>query len=386
MSDLHRPCIFLCIIILVGLSDASAEVMQRDSMDGNQLYRASGCSQQVVLADQPYLSEVESPSLFDIIVPDDYPTIQEAIDHATEYSKIYVRSGLYEEQIVVDVNALQIIGEDLFTTVIQGNDHGATVEVHAFLVTISGFNISYSDLGLTFNGSSPTFNTICGNTFFSNAIGIQIGGIARSNLIYHNNFLQNQLHALDPYENTMWYDSDIQEGNYWDDYTGADADTDGIGDSPYEIPGNHSQDSYPLMSVYYDSASPNQPSTPVGIRQGHIKDTYRYSSQASDPRSLELFYWFEWGDGNDSGWIGPIPSGLSCNASHAWDQTGQYHLRVRVKNSAGAFSRWSDPLVVSMPKKLSVDMTHWEQRIFHCISFNPIARFLISNNNNDKFC
>ena len=38
--------------------------------------------------------------------------------------------------------------------------------------------------------------------------------------------------------------------NYWDDYTGSDSNNDGIGDTPYPVPGGTSQDNYPLMHPY----------------------------------------------------------------------------------------------------------------------------------------
>jgi len=64
--------------------------------------------------------------------------------------------------------------------------------------------------------------------------------------LYYNNFIDNQ--AGNAYDAGYNHWDDGSEGNYWDDYTGVDADPkDGIGDTPYNISGGSNQDRYPLM-------------------------------------------------------------------------------------------------------------------------------------------
>jgi CSLREA domain-containing protein len=62
-------------------------------------------------------------------------------------------------------------------------------------------------------------------------VGIRVGG--DHSLIFHNNFIQNDVQATDDGKNTRWnYDG---KGNYWSDYTGKDEDGDGIGDTPIAL-------------------------------------------------------------------------------------------------------------------------------------------------------
>ena len=287
---------------------------------------------------------------WDIIVPDDYNTIQEAINHSNEYYTIYVRSGVYHENIIVNVNALSIIGENLLTTIVEGSGNKSVFEVNAFLVEISGFNITNGENGLSFESYYSTFNNIHGNTIYKNIIGIKIEGAERSNIIYQNNFIKNNINAYDNTDNTIWYDQEIKKGNYWDDYIGRDNNDDGIGDTPYNITGNRTQDIYPLMTPCCHETRPDKPSKPIGITKGEINNEYFYKSQATDPENDKLYYWFDWSDGSNSSWIGPFNSGVEVESSHVWNVNGSYEVRVRVKNEKGLLSPWSDPLVVSIPK------------------------------------
>jgi parallel beta-helix repeat protein len=92
---------------------------------------------------------------------------------------------------------------------------------------------------------SANSNTFTGNWIQSNAWGVSLS-TANSNNIYHNNFLNNALQAAGTGTNN-WYVSN--QGNYWSDYTGQDANGDGIGDTPYRLL-PVVQDNYPLIYTW----------------------------------------------------------------------------------------------------------------------------------------
>jgi parallel beta-helix repeat protein len=81
--------------------------------------------------------------------------------------------------------------------------------------------------GIVFKLSSH--NLISGNIIRDNIYGIKIMGGSEHNLFYENFFIGNVEHIYGGSTTNKWNNTEI--GNYWDNYTGIDADYNGIGDT-----------------------------------------------------------------------------------------------------------------------------------------------------------
>ena len=95
-----------------------------------------------------------------------YSSIQEAINSADGGDTIYVSSGTYYENVVVN-KSVSLIGEDKNTTIIDGDQTGTVVRVTEDNVTIKGFTIQSGEVGLDLNSNN---NTVASNKFRSNGL------------------------------------------------------------------------------------------------------------------------------------------------------------------------------------------------------------------------
>jgi parallel beta-helix repeat protein len=240
---------------------------------------------------------------YDIVVPDNYQKISWAVGNASEGNTIFVKSGVYPESNILVNKSLTIVGEDVKTTVIDGNGTAQYIfHVIANNVVIENLTLQNTDTSVfqapairIYNVTNVTINnaitrnvfyavqirssnltkimhsnfsesvhsgiylhnTSCNNTFIGNTIENNTNGIyiaeptSQYNKFYHNNIINNTNQIVTS-GGVNYFDNGYPSGgNYWSDYNGTDlkhglsqseTGSDGIFDESY------SGDNYPLVN------------------------------------------------------------------------------------------------------------------------------------------
>ena len=213
-------------------------------------------------------------------------------------------------------------------------------------------SISYHDYGIYLDFSDD--NVITGNDVSkSRWNGIYLWD-SNNNVIFLNNFMDNADNVHSSYSTNVWnspspvtyayegrtYTSYM--GNYWSDYTGSDADGDGIGDMPYSIDGDW--DYYPLVEPFENYALESRPpvaSFTCAPKRPIVNQTVIFDASASyDPDGAIVFYEWDFGDGATA-------SGVVV--THAYSAAGSYTVTLTVTDDAGAANSTSVLITVLPP-------------------------------------
>jgi len=175
---------------------------------------------------------------------------------------IYYWIGQKDQQVPNDagyvgiVNSTNITVRDLTLT----NNSAGVLLVYSSNSTIENVNASNNIYGIWLIESKS--NILTNSTISKNYCGVRLES-STSNSIYHNNLINNTDQAYDNTGTNSWDNGYPSGGNYWSDYdeesegaidekSGPNQDedgSDGIVDTPYNIPGNAgAQDRYPFMN------------------------------------------------------------------------------------------------------------------------------------------
>ena len=168
-------------------------------------------------------------------------------------------------------------------------------------------------------------NAFYENTMLNNILGLELVSCNR-NAFYHNNFIENTDQVWQAQtQQTSWQNEDAHAGNYWSDYTGPDANGDGIGDTPYGIDSSN-QDNYPLINIY----AQEPPRAHAGEDKTVVKNSAEIfdASESFDDVGINQYSW-DFGDGTTEN---------GREVSHAYAEVGEYVVTLTVVDLAGKSS------------------------------------------------
>ncbi|DAC73081.1 MAG TPA: hypothetical protein DSN98_01945 [Thermoplasmata archaeon] len=259
-----------------------------------------------------------------------YIKIQDAIDHTVTGDTVFVYSGTYYAKIEID-KAINLFCSKNPPTIIDGGGSGNVVDISVDDVNLSGFRIQHGIDGIRIHNASNV--TIKDNTIRDTAYGIFIESLSHNNTIYRNNLLHNTQNAYDQGSNS-WDDGAVFGGNYWSDYTGNNANSDGFGDTPYTISGGSNKDRYPMMKPFNESPVAGftfVPSKPTTL------DVIRFTDTSTVLEGNIVKYTWNFGDGTASTGQGP---------THRYIDNGTYIVTLNVTDEYGVANITSQKIIV----------------------------------------
>jgi len=126
-------------------------------------------------------------------------TIQEKIDNSNNGDIIIIKSGIYNEKLIIN-KSITLIGESKNNTIIdykniENGNHIDIIIINANNCTIKGFTITNSKIssdaiGININSSN---NNIVNNSISRTNQAIHLNYKSKNNKIYNNNIFDNQI-------------------------------------------------------------------------------------------------------------------------------------------------------------------------------------------------
>ena len=115
-----------------------------------------------------------------------------------------------------------------------------------------------------------------------------------------------------------------------------------VGDGSMEMVAGGRNGKVTCFSGGKNASVNHPPENPIinGSSYGIVGIEYEYSFISTDEDGDDIYYYIDWGDGSYD-YLGPFPSGIPCNASHSWQEAGNYSIKAMAEDIWHAKSDWS---------------------------------------------
>lgn len=212
--------------------------------------------------------------------PNNYTSIQSAINDAQSNDTIYVFNGTYYEAVLIN-KPLSLLGQDKNSTILEGNGTRDIIIITADYVHVQGFSLQNGHFNILLNHSSYT--NISGNIIYSGLHGVSVQNGCRSVSIFKNSFQANvygvrlfsstdttiSYNSIQSYKiNAFYYGTVLAHGHHhwYKNYWGTSRHL------PYIIPGKIRIGNFSLTWMNFDWFPQTTP-------LNGVSDIYKYHEQ-----------------------------------------------------------------------------------------------------------
>ena len=88
---------------------------------------------------------------------------------------------------------------------------------------------------------------------------------------------------------------------------------------------------------------------PPGVRPGEEAE---FTFVTKDINGDDVYYYIDWGDGTNSGWVGPYASGEEVMLNHSWTKARAYLIKAKAKDDDGE-SEWKEYVLIIFRERAS---------------------------------
>jgi len=78
---------------------------------------------------------------------------------------------------------------------------------------------------------------------------------------------------------------------------------------------------------------------------GDVDTNYTYYVYTNDTDDDPILFYIDWGDGNNTGWFGPLFPSYPVYKPHSWTEQGGYYVKVKAKDIFYNETSWSTPIL-----------------------------------------
>ena len=111
--------------------------------------------------------------------------------------------------------------------------------------------------------------------------------------------------------------------------------------------------------------APNYPRFTLARYEIAPNTNHEFTVFLLDPNEDPVEFQIDWGNGERTGWLGPVDSRSLGAIDHSFNESGEYWISARARDSHGVTSNWSDSVKAFVDRTVPVELVAFSARIMN---------------------